>query len=95
MDGRASASHLFLCPPDDEIRKIDSQTFQTFKARQGLGASVVSWNDNIVVGAASQSPGRSRGQGHVEGGTRVPPLPHSPVALPPGLRPLAALERPT
>ncbi|XP_036739045.2 integrin alpha-IIb isoform X2 [Manis pentadactyla] len=59
---------VFLCPwraeggqcsslpfdLNDEIRKIDSQTFQTFKARQGLGASVVSWNDNIVACAPWQ-----------------------------------------
>uniref|UniRef100_A0A8D2AP18 Integrin subunit alpha 2b n=1 Tax=Sciurus vulgaris TaxID=55149 RepID=A0A8D2AP18_SCIVU len=38
----------------DEIRNIGSQTFQTFKARQGLGASVVSWNDIIVACAPWQ-----------------------------------------
>nr|KAF6309021.1 integrin subunit alpha 2b [Pipistrellus kuhlii] len=54
---------VFLCPwraegapcspllfdLNDETRKVDSQTFQTFKAGQGLGASVVSWKDYIVA----------------------------------------------
>lgn len=65
---RKETGGVFLCPwraeggqcsslpfdLNDEIRKIDSQTFQTFKARQGLGASVVSWNDNIVACAPWQ-----------------------------------------
>ncbi|XP_007953458.1 integrin alpha-IIb [Orycteropus afer afer] len=38
----------------DETQKVGSQTFQTFKAGQGLGASVVSWNDNIVACAPWQ-----------------------------------------
>ncbi|KAM4842872.1 integrin alpha-IIb [Thomomys bottae] len=38
----------------DETQNGDSQTFQTFKARQGLGASVVSWNDVIVACAPWQ-----------------------------------------
>ncbi|XP_048222306.1 integrin alpha-IIb isoform X2 [Perognathus longimembris pacificus] len=38
----------------DETRNVGSQTFQTFKARQGLGASVVSWNDVIVACAPWQ-----------------------------------------
>ncbi|MBZ3887400.1 Integrin alpha-IIb [Sciurus carolinensis] len=41
----------------DEIRNIGSQTFQTFKARQGLGASVVSWNDIIVGELVLGAPG--------------------------------------
>ncbi|XP_054565094.1 integrin alpha-IIb [Eptesicus fuscus] len=59
---------VFLCPwraeggqcsplpfdLNDETRKVGSQTFQTFKARQGLGASVVSWSDNIVACAPWQ-----------------------------------------
>ncbi|XP_059733983.1 integrin alpha-IIb isoform X8 [Bos javanicus] len=44
----------FLCPPDDETRSIGTQTFQTFKAGQGLGASVVSWRDSIVACAPWQ-----------------------------------------
>ncbi|XP_028340620.1 integrin alpha-IIb isoform X3 [Physeter macrocephalus] len=44
----------FLCPPDDETRSVGTQTFQTFKARQGLGASVVSWSDIIVACAPWQ-----------------------------------------
>ncbi|KAK2506387.1 hypothetical protein MC885_020142 [Smutsia gigantea] len=65
---REETGGVFLCPwraeggqcsslPFDlnnEIRKTGSQTFQTFKARQGLGASVVSWNDNIVACAPWQ-----------------------------------------
>ena len=58
----------FLRPPDDETRHVGFQTFQTFKAGQGLGASVVSWNNNIVVGAAERGTESSRGQGHVVGG---------------------------
>ncbi|XP_041580181.1 integrin alpha-IIb isoform X2 [Vulpes lagopus] len=59
---------VFLCPwraeggqctslpfdLNDETRRIGSHTFQTFKSRQGLGASVVSWNDNIVACAPWQ-----------------------------------------
>uniref|UniRef100_A0A8C0QYZ0 Integrin subunit alpha 2b n=1 Tax=Canis lupus dingo TaxID=286419 RepID=A0A8C0QYZ0_CANLU len=59
---------VFLCPwraeggqctslpfdLNDETRHIGSHTFQTFKSRQGLGASVVSWNDNIVACAPWQ-----------------------------------------
>ncbi|KAI4556835.1 hypothetical protein MJT46_020022, partial [Ovis ammon polii x Ovis aries] len=45
---------LFLCPPDDETQSIGTQTFQTFKAGQGLGASVVSWRDSIVACAPWQ-----------------------------------------
>ncbi|XP_057571743.1 integrin alpha-IIb isoform X2 [Hippopotamus amphibius kiboko] len=54
---------VFLCPwkaegsqcisltfdLNDETRSVGTQTFQTFKARQGLGASVVSWSDNVVA----------------------------------------------
>lgn len=50
MDGRAPELQLFLCLPGDETRNIGFQTFQTFKTGQGLGASVISWNDVIVVG---------------------------------------------
>ncbi|KAM6163562.1 integrin alpha-IIb [Rhynchocyon petersi] len=39
---------------NDETQKEDSQTFQTFKARQGLGASIVSWRGNIVACAPWQ-----------------------------------------
>lgn len=38
----------------DETRKLSFQTFQTFKTGQGLGASVVSWNDVIVACAPWQ-----------------------------------------
>lgn len=49
----------FLCPPGDETRQAGFQTFQTFKTGQGLGASVVTWNDVIVVGTADRSQGAS------------------------------------
>ncbi|XP_029783721.1 integrin alpha-IIb [Suricata suricatta] len=59
---------VFLCPwrteggqctslpfdLNDETRHIGYQTFQTFKAGQGLGASVVSWNNHIVACAPWQ-----------------------------------------
>ncbi|XP_069338812.1 integrin alpha-IIb [Eulemur rufifrons] len=59
---------VFLCPwkaeggqctsllfdLSDETRNVGSQILQTFKARQGLGASVVSWRDNIVACAPWQ-----------------------------------------
>ncbi|XP_021095858.1 integrin alpha-IIb isoform X1 [Heterocephalus glaber] len=35
----------------DETRNASSQTFQVFKARQGLGASVASW-DHVIVACA-------------------------------------------
>ncbi|EDM06216.1 rCG33119 [Rattus norvegicus] len=38
----------------DETRKLSLQTFQTFKTGQGLGASVLSWNDVIVACAPWQ-----------------------------------------
>uniref|UniRef100_A0A2K5EAV8 Integrin subunit alpha 2b n=1 Tax=Aotus nancymaae TaxID=37293 RepID=A0A2K5EAV8_AOTNA len=38
----------------DETRYVGSQTLQTFKSRQGLGASVVSWSDTIVACAPWQ-----------------------------------------
>lgn len=67
----------FLRPPDDETRHIGFQTFQTFKAGQGLGASVVSWNNNIVVGAAErdteQSGEGTRGRGWEESESRLSP----------------------
>lgn len=83
-----------LCPPDDETRNTSSQIFQTFKAQQGLGASVVSWSDYVVVGAAGQGTGSRRGRDLWSGGNPSPvpsPLSCGPA---PGLRPLAALERP-
>lgn len=93
MDGRAPERHLFLCPPGDETRKIGLQTFQTFKTGQGLGASVLSWNDVIVVGTVDRSKGASPGQGHVGGSPNKLPSPLScGSAL--GLCPLAALECP-
>ncbi|XP_063107778.1 integrin alpha-IIb isoform X2 [Cavia porcellus] len=59
---------VFLCPwsaaggpcsqlffdLQDETRNASSQTFQVFKARQGLGASVTSWNDTVVACAPWQ-----------------------------------------
>ncbi|KAM5213001.1 integrin alpha-IIb isoform 1-T1 [Hipposideros larvatus] len=65
---REETGGVFLCPwraeggqctpltfdLNDETRKVGSQTFQTFKAHQGLGASVVSWRDNIVACAPWQ-----------------------------------------
>ncbi|XP_007455178.1 PREDICTED: integrin alpha-IIb [Lipotes vexillifer] len=59
---------VFLCPwkaegdqctslpfdLNDETRSAGTQTFQTFKARQGLGASVVSWSDIVVACAPWQ-----------------------------------------
>lgn len=77
MDGRAPERHLSLCPPGDETRNVSFQTFQSFKTQQGLGASVVSWNDVIVVGTVDRSKGASPGQGRVGGSS----LPHSPVGL--------------
>uniref|UniRef100_A0A452QNH1 Integrin subunit alpha 2b n=1 Tax=Ursus americanus TaxID=9643 RepID=A0A452QNH1_URSAM len=53
---KAEGSQCTLLPFDlnDETRHVGSHTFQTFKSRQGLGASVVSWNDNIVACAPWQ-----------------------------------------
>ncbi|XP_004621085.2 integrin alpha-IIb [Sorex araneus] len=59
---------VFLCPwraegdqctslhfdLNDETRKVGSQTFQTFKAQQGLGATIASWRDNVVACAPWQ-----------------------------------------
>ncbi|XP_074175801.1 integrin alpha-IIb isoform X5 [Rhinolophus sinicus] len=94
---REETGGVFLCPwraegaqcsslsfdLNDETRKVGSQTFQTFKAQQGLGASVVSWRDNIVVGSAGQGTGSSRGAGTCLAGwnPKSRPFP-SPVALP-------------
>lgn len=84
----------FLCPPDDETRSIGTQTFQTFKAGQGLGASVVSWRDSIVVGATGPGSGSRRRAG-TRGGRNPSPAPSPlPSGSASGLRPLAALERP-
>ncbi|XP_058140989.1 integrin alpha-IIb [Dasypus novemcinctus] len=66
--GLEETGGVFLCPwktegdlctslpfdLEDGTRKIGYQTFQTFKARQGLGASVVSWSDSIVACAPWQ-----------------------------------------
>ncbi|XP_008589054.1 PREDICTED: integrin alpha-IIb [Galeopterus variegatus] len=49
--GQCNSLHFDL---SDETRKVGSQTFKTFKARQGLGASVVSWSDVIVACAPWQ-----------------------------------------
>ncbi|XP_053426305.1 integrin alpha-IIb [Nycticebus coucang] len=49
--GQCTSLHFNL---NDETRKVGSQIFQTFKAGQGLGASVVSWNDIIVACAPWQ-----------------------------------------
>ncbi|CAH6776229.1 Itga2b [Phodopus roborovskii] len=38
----------------DETRHVGFQTFQTFKTGQGLGASVVTWNDVVVACAPWQ-----------------------------------------
>lgn len=55
LGGRPSTGpRPFLCASDDETRRVGPQTFQTFKAGQGLGASVVSWKDHIVVGIAGR-----------------------------------------
>ncbi|XP_077020275.1 integrin alpha-IIb [Tamandua tetradactyla] len=53
---RAEGNQCTSLPFDfrDETQNIGSQTFQTFKAGQGLGASVVSWSDNIVACAPWQ-----------------------------------------
>ncbi|XP_032704942.1 LOW QUALITY PROTEIN: integrin alpha-IIb [Lontra canadensis] len=53
---KAEGSQCTLLPFDlnDETRHVGSYTFQTFKSRQGLGASVVSWKDNIVACAPWQ-----------------------------------------
>ncbi|XP_066222404.1 integrin alpha-IIb [Saccopteryx leptura] len=53
---KANGSQCSSLPFDlnDETRKVGYQTFQTFKAGQGLGASVVSWSDNVVACAPWQ-----------------------------------------
>ncbi|XP_008836412.1 integrin alpha-IIb isoform X2 [Nannospalax galili] len=53
---KASGSQCTPLPFDlrDETQSTGSQTFQSFKAGQGLGASVVSWNDVIVACAPWQ-----------------------------------------
>ncbi|XP_052052304.1 integrin alpha-IIb isoform X2 [Apodemus sylvaticus] len=51
-DGGKCTSLLFDLR--DETRNLSFQTFQTFKTGQGLGASVVSWNDVIVACAPWQ-----------------------------------------
>ncbi|XP_037665873.1 integrin alpha-IIb isoform X2 [Choloepus didactylus] len=66
--GLEETGGVFLCPwraegdqctsltfdLSDETRKTGFQTFQIFKAGQGLGASVASWRDNIVACAPWQ-----------------------------------------
>lgn len=52
VDGGKCNSLLFDLR--DETRNLSFQTFQTFKTGQGLGASVVSWNDVIVACAPWQ-----------------------------------------
>ncbi|KAG8505009.1 Integrin alpha-IIb [Galemys pyrenaicus] len=72
--------NLLLFDLNDETRKVGSQTFHTFKAQQGLGASVVSWKDNIVVGTMRQgAPGRDTWKGE---GNEVLPFLHFPVVPP-------------
>ncbi|ELV11226.1 Integrin alpha-IIb [Tupaia chinensis] len=53
---KAEGGPCTLLPFDlsDETQNVGSQTFKTFKTRQGLGASVVSWNDIIVACAPWQ-----------------------------------------
>ncbi|XP_004772590.1 integrin alpha-IIb isoform X2 [Mustela putorius furo] len=53
---KAEGTQCTMLPFDlnDETRQVGSYTFQTFKSRQGLGASVVSWKDNIVACAPWQ-----------------------------------------
>lgn len=93
VDGGASERHPFLCLSGDETRHLGYQSFQTFKTGQGLGASVVSWNDVIVVGTVGSH--REQVQGSDTMGeariSRSSPL-SCGSAL--GLRPLAALECP-
>ncbi|XP_023573974.1 integrin alpha-IIb isoform X5 [Octodon degus] len=66
--GQEETGAVFLCPwsaaggscsplvfdLQDETRNASSQTFQVFKEKQGLGASVASWNDTIVACAPWQ-----------------------------------------
>lgn len=82
VDSQASAPHPFFYPPDDENRTAGSQTFQTFKAQQGLGASVVSWRDNIVVGAAERGTGSSRGVKDISRGWKPKSLPFPTLLWP-------------
>lgn len=93
VDGGAPERHPFLCLSGDETRHLGYQSFQTFKTGQGLGASVVSWNDVIVVGTVGSH--REQVQGSDTMGeariSRSSPL-SCGSAL--GLRPLAALECP-
>lgn len=53
---KASGGNCTSLPFDfrDETRHLGYQSFQTFKTGQGLGASVVSWNDVIVACAPWQ-----------------------------------------
>lgn len=82
VDSPGSRAPPFLVPLEDETRHIGRQSFQTFKTGQGLGASVVSWNDVIVVDTVDGSKGASPGQGHVlSGKPAYGILPDSPAAL--------------
>ncbi|XP_012582005.1 PREDICTED: integrin alpha-IIb [Condylura cristata] len=66
--------NLLLFDLNDETRKVGFQTFQTFKAQQGLGASVVSWKDSIVVGNARRGAEsrRAGGRGRARGSESCP-----------------------
>lgn len=80
VDGGAPKRLPFLCPPGDETRHVGFQTFQTFKTGQGLGASVVTWNDVIVVGTVEGHREQVQGSDTV-GEARISCPPHSPVTL--------------
>lgn len=71
VDGGAPELHPFLCLPGDETRHLGYQSFQTFKSGQGLGASVVSWNDVIVVGTVGSHREQVQGSG-TTGEARIP-----------------------
>lgn len=81
VDGGAPELHPFLCLPGDETRHLGYQSFQTFKTGQGLGASVVSWNDVIVVGTVGSHREQVQGSGTTGGSPNIALFPHSPVAL--------------
>lgn len=59
--------HLFLCRSGDETQQKGFQYFQTFRTGQGLGASVVSWNDVIVVGTVGRVKGSKSRAGTFRG----------------------------
>lgn len=72
---RGSRNPPFLCPPGDETRHVGLQSLQTFRTGQGLGASVVSWNDVVVVGTVDRSQGANPGQRHDGGSPNIAPFP--------------------